>query len=148
MDQVSEGETKAISIFPISYGYKLPSMISGVPVTMLLDTGAAVSLLRRDVWIKVSAQLSDLQPWSGATLVSAGGGPLTIYGCACIDFVLGGRNFQNEFVVVSPLTSEAILGIDFLQEQQAAIDLGQKQLCLRKGGCDISLDIPTSVQSC
>ena len=115
---------------------------------MLLDTGAAITLLRRDVWTKVSVRPPTLQPWSGATLVSAGGMPLTVHGCACIDFVLGGRKFQTTFVVVSPLTSEAILGIDFLQAQQAAIDLGQKQLHLRKSGCNISLDIPTSVPSC
>lgn len=45
-------------------------------------------------------------------------------------------------MVVSPLTSEAIVGIDLLQTQQAVIDLGQGQLCLKNSGCNISLDTP------
>jgi len=49
--------------------------------------------------------------------------PLTIHGQA-IDLKLGGGKFQTDFVVVSPLTSEAISGIDFLQAQLAVIDLG------------------------
>ena len=151
MDRVSDGEIskvqKVISISPISGGYRLPGLVGGVPVTLLLDTGAAVTLLRQDVWTKVAAQSSDLEPWSGATLVSAGGTPLTVHGHAYVAFELGGRRFKTDFVVVSPLTSEAILGIDFLQAQLAMIDLGQKELRLQKSGCNISLDLPTPVQS-
>ena len=51
-------------------------------------------------------------------------------------------------VVVSPLTSEAILGIDFLQGQQAVIDLGRRRLCLRESGCDILLDEAALMESC
>ena len=51
-------------------------------------------------------------------------------------------------VVVSPLTSEAILGIDFLQGQQAVIDLGRRRLCLRESRCDILLDEQAPMQSC
>ena len=87
-------------------------------------------------------------PWPGATLVSAGGMPLTIHGCACVDLEFGSRGFKTEMVVVSPLTSEAILGIDFLQGQQAVIDLGRRRLCLRESGCDIPLDEPAPMQSC
>ena len=50
-------------------------------------------------------------------------------------------------VVVSALTSEAILGIDFLQAQQAMIDLGRGTLQLRQSGCDILLDAPTHTKS-
>ena len=51
-------------------------------------------------------------------------------------------------VVVSPLTPEAILGIDFLQGHgwspvpSAVIDLGHKRLCLRESG----FDDPTTTQ--
>ena len=51
-------------------------------------------------------------------------------------------------VVVSPLTSEAILGIDFLQSQQAVIDLGCGRLSLKESGCEISLDTPLQTLSC
>ena len=145
MDLVSGGENLEVQTpipsSPITGGYRLPGSIDGVGVTLLLDTGAAVTLLRRDVWMRTAAQSSDLKPWSGATLVSAGGTRLTIHGCACATLGLGGQEFQTEFVVVSPLTSEAILGIDFLQVQRAVIDLGCRMLHLRESGCDVSLDV-------
>ena len=47
-------------------------------------------------------------------------------------------------MVVSPLTSEAILGIDFLQ---ATIDLGRGKLLLRESGCDIQQNVPTPPQT-
>lgn len=87
MDQVLDGEIPKvqtlISISPISGGYRLPGQIGGVPITLLLDTGAAVTLLRQDVWAKIAAQPFVLKPWSGATLVSAGGAPLN-HSWACI----------------------------------------------------------------
>ena len=54
----------------------------------------------------------------------------------------GGEKFTNEIVVVSPLTSEAILGLDFLQKQQACIDLTSRRLHLKQSGCDIPLQDP------
>ena len=77
-DQVSGGDFKVqtgISVSPLGGGYKLCGVMGGVSVSMLLDTGAAVTLLRKDVWDKMSDQSSELQPWSEATLVSAGGTP-------------------------------------------------------------------------
>lgn len=53
---------------------------------------------------------------------------------------LGGMVFRSNFVVVSPLTSEAILGIDFLKAQRAIIDMGRGMLCLQESGCNIPLD--------
>ena len=47
--------------------------------------------------------------------------------------VLFRSSYNIEMVVVSPLMSEAILGIDFLEEQQARFDLGQGRLCLTLG---------------
>ena len=115
VDQVSGGDDSevhhTVDISPITGGYRLPGTLNGVGVTLLLDTGAAVTLVRQDVWSQIVTGPSTLKPWSGATLVSAGGTPLSVHGCARLDLGLGGREFQVEFVVVSPLTSEAILGL-------------------------------------
>ena len=147
MDHVSGGETlkvqQPIQISPVTGGYRLLGSLNGTPVTLLIDTGAAVTLLRQDVWSQIATCTSELKPWPGPPLVSAGGTPLTIHGCTCMTLQLGGRDIQTKMVVVSPLTSEAILGIDFLQAQQALIDLGRGTLQLRRSGCDILLDAPT-----
>ena len=81
---------------------------------------------------------------SSRGLVSVGGAPLTIHGSACVSLELEGRKFLTDLVVVSPLTSQAILGIDFLQAQQATIDLGCRLLHLRESRCDIPLVTPES----
>ena len=123
--------------------------INGIEMSLLLDTGAAVALLREEAWSRVIAkEPQDLRPWSTVTLVSAGGTPLTIHGSACVELELEGKKFMTEIVVVSPLTSEAILGLNFLQEQQAVIDLGGKRLHLKASGCDIPLGDPTTLREC
>ena len=145
-DQVPGGEQQQVHnpivISPVVGGYRLPGQVNGVHHTLLLDTGAAVTLLRQDVLARVSTPPPELRPWTGATLVSAGGVPLEILGCSCLSLTMGGHTFQTEFVIVSPLTSDAILGIDFLQAQRALIDLDQGVLRLREGGCDMELYRP------
>ena len=54
-----------------------------------------------------------------------------------------GRNYDGH-CGSKTLISEAILGLHFLQEQQATIDLAAKRLCLRGGGKDIPLKEPTT----
>ena len=116
-------------------GYRLWGANNGVRMSWLLDTGAAVTLLREDTWARISAESpQELRPWSTLKLVSAGGTPLTIHGSARVELGLEGEKFTTEVVVVSPLTSEAILGLDFLQEQQASIDLAARTLSLKGGG--------------
>ena len=64
-------------------------------------------------------------------------------GSARVELDLEGEKFTTEIVVVSHLTSEAILGLDFLQGQQASIDLATKTLSLKGGGCALPLRDPT-----
>lgn len=124
-------------------GYRLSGSVGSVDMSLLLDTGAAVTLLREDTWLQVAADNPQaLRPWSAGKLVSAGGTPLTIHGCANIELKLGTEKFSTDVVVVSPLTSEAIIGLDFLMEQQASIDLTSKTLHLRERGCDLPLRDP------
>ena len=154
VDLVSGGVTlkvqqpEPITISPVAGGYRLLATLNGTPIALLIDTGAAVTLLRQDVWNQIAAPKPELKPWPGPPLVSAGGTPLTIHGCMCMALQLGGVSIETEMVVVSPLTSEAILGIDFLQTQQAMIDLGQGTLHLRQSGCDISLGAPSAFDPC
>ena len=90
----------------------------------LLDTGAAVALLRKDTW----SQIKPL-PWLA---VSAGGTAFTVHGCVSVDLEMGSQKFVTDIVVVSSLMSEAILGLDFLMEQQTSINL---TLHLNERGC-------------
>jgi predicted aspartyl protease len=104
-------------------------VIGGVEVSLLLDTGAAVTLLREDTWSQIALKNPQtLEPWVSVALVSAGGTPLTIHGCTNVELEMGNEKFTAQVVVVSPLTSEAILGLDFLKEHEALIDLKSRNL--------------------
>ena len=80
---MSEGDKlmvqSPIHVSPVTGGYRLPGWINGTKLSLLLDTGAAVTLLREDVWRQLAPQPPGLEPWPGATLVSAGGMPLNVH---------------------------------------------------------------------
>ena len=71
-------------ISPVASSYRIWGSIGSVDLNLLVDTGAAVTLLREDMWREITPQPPHLEPWPGATLVSAGGMPLTVHGCGLI----------------------------------------------------------------
>ena len=60
---------------PCGISYRLRGVILSVPVDFVfyIDTGAAVSLIREDVWSRISklrcSRISQLQEWKGKSLV-------------------------------------------------------------------------------
>ena len=60
-----------------------------VETSLLLDTGAAVTLLRDDTWARITAKKpQELRPWSMLKLVSAGGVPVSIHRSAHVELHL------------------------------------------------------------
>ena len=134
------------SPFFLTGGYRLWGAINGVRMSWLLDTGAALTLFREDTWARISAESpQELRLWSTPKLVSAGGTPLTTHGSAQVELDQEGEKFTTDVVVVSSLTSEAIPGLYFLQEQQTSIDLAERTLSLKGGGCILPLTDPAYV---
>ena len=123
-------------------GYRVEGMVNGAKTSFLVDTGAAVSLLRKDAWARSNADRAHtgtLEPWSKPRLVGVDGSPLPVLGCTQVEIDLAGEKLPTEVVVVSALTTEAILGLDFLHKYRAKVDLGEKQLFLGDRGCTIPL---------
>lgn len=81
----------------------------------MIDTGAAVSLIREDIWEKVAGSKPTLTAWTGCQLVGAEGSPIEIKGIATITFLIAGQRVHGDFLVTNRLNSEAILGLDFLE---------------------------------
>ena len=66
-----------VSLVTPTGGYCLSGVVTGVETSLLLDTGAAVTLLRDDTWARITAKKpQEIRPWSMLKLVSAGGIPL------------------------------------------------------------------------
>ena len=112
-------------------GYRIEAIVNGIETSLLLDTGAAVSLIREDAWLHGKDNKSgELQPWTQHNLVSVDSSPLHIHGYTTATVELGGAELQVGMVVVSPLTTEAILGLDFLSKHRANIDLRKEEVRL------------------
>ena len=101
--------------------------MNGKALSFLIDTGAAVTLIHKDAWDNMQRQL---EPWAEVRLVGVDGSPLTVHGQARVDISLHGHSYPTRVVVVSPLTTEAILGLDFLQERKASINFEKAELSI------------------
>ena len=56
--------------------------------------------------------------------------PAGVHGTIRVNLSLVGKDTSARLLVVSPLYTEAILGMDFLKEHRATIDLGNEELHL------------------
>ena len=148
--QVFEGEVgmaDSIGICPVNPipAYKIQGQIRNQAADFVLDTGAAVTLVRKELWELSKLQGMELEEWNGKQLVGVEGTPLHVCGIAQVQISLGGRCFQSQVVIVSGLTADAILGLDFLEANGCTINLGKKTLHFQD--CNLSLSLDTSIQS-
>ena len=79
-----------------SSAYKIPAFINNIRASFLLDTGAAVSLIRygKDVWEQINAmKRQELSP-TGHRLVGVDGIPLKTLGAAQVGVRIGRELFS------------------------------------------------------
>ena len=105
-------------------------MVCSVPVTFVIDTGAAVSLINNCVWNQIAraGHVAELQQWIGNRLVGVNGSPLSTKGFGSFDIVFGNKKFGATLIVTGDRTVGAILGLDFLENHKCCIDCGAKIL--------------------
>ena len=104
----------------------MAATINDTVVVLLVDTGSALTILRRDIWEKCKEPQQQLVPWCQSELIGAEGSQLHIFGSAEVRLNIEGESFEMSVVVIDPLTSEAILGLDVLT--QYTVDLSHRQL--------------------
>eukprot|EP00731_Ephydatia_muelleri_P014897 Em0008g617a len=112
----------------------------------VIDTGAAVSLVRRDVWeqiVKGDCTLV-LEQWAGRRLVGVNGAPLSVSGCKKVDIFLNGMPFKVMCVVTDDIMVEAILGLDFVNAHNGIIDCGSKRLTFPSRNISVPLQMQSS----
>ena len=98
---------------------------SDTPASILIDTGAATSILNKDLRDKAKERESELRGMTGRKLVGVQGNPLTLYGRACIKMCLAGEVFPIELMVAETPTADLILGRNFLRNQECVIEMGK-----------------------
>ena len=111
--------------------YHVAGYINGVAINFMVDTGASVSLLHADIWGRLTADCDlVLEAWH-RKLIGVEGSPLSVLGTANMGVGLGGITVQSDFLVAAGLSSDAIIGLDFLEKHEAVINLGQGVLHLK-----------------
>ena len=99
------------------------AFVHQIPLTLLIDTGAAVSLLGKEQWMRLGGAKYTMEQWNGGTLVGVNGSPVNMEGVFSMDIVVGGQRLAVEFAVVSTLCVQSLLGIDFLKRYACVIDV-------------------------
>lgn len=103
-------------------GLYVSAIVGGADATLLVDTGAQVSVVPRHFWESATRGVGQLDPYIGRVVV-ANGEELKILGkwhtvCQFEALALG-----VEFLVVDTDMRDSLLGIDFLLKYGAIIDL-------------------------
>lgn len=145
----SESEPKSIAsddnvpTFSVSYdtNYVLKGLVNGVPANILADTGAAVTVMSKEMWDKAKASDEQLKETIGRKLVGVQGVPLQLRGSAQIDIELQGEKFAAETIVADSLTTDIILGRDFLRDHQCTINMSKGKDTLRFNARGIAITL-------
>ena len=106
-------------------------MIDKVRGSFLIDTGSTVSVLSDKV-VEMIGRTSDLKPLV-EKLTTASGEQLELKGKLDLDFQIEHLNFSQSFIVAEIDEAFGILGMDFLQENNANIKIGKRILKTTSG---------------
>ena len=98
-----------------------------MPVTFLVDTGSNITIVKTAVWTQADPNCHQLKAYQGRQLVGVEGTPLSVRGEANAEALLGGETFLVSVIVVDQLSSDAILGLDFLKDHQCTINTASRE---------------------
>ena len=79
----------------------------------------------------ITSRYFELCKWDGCQLVGVEGSPIPVVGVADVEVFFSGVNVWAEFIAAKTLNAEAILGLDFLQQNHCIINAKQRVLHLK-----------------
>lgn len=94
--------------------------VDGQQVTALVDTGADFSIIIQDLAVRLKKVKT---PWKGSHIRTAGGQLLMPAGRCTTRVNIEGASFVATFVVLPACCKDLILGMDFLREYGAVINI-------------------------
>jgi hypothetical protein len=103
----------------------LAACVAGGPVNLLVDTGAACTLLNTRVYRALPETRRPSLAFSAQVLRAANGGLVTVHGAADMTIEVEGVLFTHSVVVADLGGIPAVLGSDFLEEYQVVLDIGR-----------------------
>lgn len=100
----------------------IPGEIRNIATEIMLDSGSSLSLVRQ-VMISRMSNVATIEPHAPQpSLITASGDPLPIISYIRAPVLIGQLRAMHEFIVVDSLVTLVILGTDFLQENNVALD--------------------------
>ena len=99
--------------------YLLSCNIYDMPVSFLVDTGAGVSLLNKEVWDKLRRPEDTLNPVVDERIMGVDGIPIRVEGSVSVPVTIGKSMFNQQ----RQITAVAILKLDFLEAKKCVLDL-------------------------
>ncbi|XP_077508039.1 uncharacterized protein LOC144119243 [Amblyomma americanum] len=114
----------------------LEVLVEGVPVHALIDTGAAVSIISRNLCRKLKEVT---MPLSEISLRTASADPIRPLAACTARLIIQGLSYTIEFFVLARSSHDIILGWDFLSAHHAIIDCARGQIDLSPL-CDTLVD--------
>ncbi|TNN10962.1 Gag-Pol polyprotein, partial [Schistosoma japonicum] len=97
----------------------LKGRVQGVPIEILLDTGASASLVKKKLLKRLNQKAQQKQ--CSIALITASGDPLKVCSRTVLDLMIKKYPYRHEFLVCPALTRDMILGVDFMLEHQVSI---------------------------
>ena len=105
----------------------------------VVDTGASITVLDEEFWERVNPGNCSLEPWTGCRLVGVEGTPLHVCGVSKVELKLAGEIFHCPVLIAHSLTSDVILGLDFLEANHCTLKMADHKLTFPECGVTVSL---------
>ncbi|XP_038066604.1 uncharacterized protein LOC119736660 [Patiria miniata] len=124
----------------------MDTVINGMDVVALIDTGATASILSEKVVSKWPVEAQAGITKSDVRVHLADEKDLTVIGEVRAELQLGGQLIAHKFIIAD-VSNDVLLGLDFLREENCIIDINGKSLKWR--GTELSLrDTAEPLQCC
>jgi hypothetical protein len=120
--------------------------VEGEAIKFLVDTGSAITLISNKsfkIFETNKRELTDLE----YDVCTADGKKLNIFGSIELELVLGPLLVKHTFIVAD-ISSNAILGMDFLDKHKCSIDVGKSILWINGTSINLWRECVTSPSSC
>ena len=110
------------------------------PMFALADSGAAISCLNHQAYLKAGLQRNfPLRTPSIGLVKGVCGTPINVLGSVTIPIRIAQLELTQTFHVLDAIQHDIILGLDFLTEQKACLNFDNNTLELQKGLAEVNL---------
>ena len=121
--------------------------VNGIPTKILIDTGAAATVLSSEAWEKAKTVGEKLESSNGKKLVGVQGTPLQLRGITRVQVELQGEVPPVEVTVAEDIATDLILGRDFLRAYKCTIEMGKTNDVLHIKETGVSVIINNNANS-